>query len=81
MNSEKGTPKTFDEAVGNAFEQILSIPLSDTNSENLERFQLIMKKHLRDYISQKCFHREEFIARNYRELFYKIFNVNPPEDK
>lgn len=76
MDETKGTPKTIDEAISNAYHEWVMRNL-DSNTKVLSRLDEIniMKTHIRDFVAQKAFHKDETTAQHYRELYYKIFGL------
>jgi len=73
MKPDKGTPKSIDEAISNGLTEMLS----NTKARiGLEADVKIIKAHIRDFMAQKAFHKDETTARHYRELFYKVFSLN-----
>lgn len=81
MNSTQGTPKTIDEAIENALNATEILRMNTIIRSNFDANELelgiknTIKTHVRDFISQKAFSKDQIAAYHYRQLFYKIFNL------
>lgn len=61
----KGTPKTIEEAIANGLEEY--------GFYNNDKIAMFVVKHVKDFLAQKAFHRDEDIEKGMRELFDKVF--------
>ncbi len=62
-----GTPKSLDEAIQNGLEEYGFV--------NNEKIVKVLIPHIRDFLAQKCIHKEEKIDSSFKMYFEKIFGV------
>lgn len=81
MKTQKGTPKTIDEALENAMEDAVenrSLNLLPPDSPTYKKLLLkCMRLHIRDFMAQKACSKDDATADARIEYFQEVFNEKP----
>lgn len=70
MDTNQGTPKTIEEAILNGLREHLQF-----TKDSEDQLIRAIKTHVRDFMAQKAFHKDQNVAANYRSFYFKVFNL------